>query len=212
MARYFTLNAHYNPATPCIQTSRCPDRREKMQRVGETTWAKMTKINAELFSLTYGAMVTQLIRDFEDMKEVNRQLDQMGYNIGVRLIDEFSAKSGIRQCSNFKETADAIAKIGFKMFLGVNADITHWNTEFSACTLVIYDNPLVEFVELPPQVSGVLWYSNLLCGILKGALASLQMRVDVSFLKDSLQGDETTELRLTFKGMIEETMGDEYKE
>lgn len=33
--------------------------------------------NAELFSLTYGALVVQLIKDYEDYEEVNRQLDKM---------------------------------------------------------------------------------------------------------------------------------------
>lgn len=33
--------------------------------------------NAELFTLTYGAFVVQLIQDYEDYAEVNRQLDIM---------------------------------------------------------------------------------------------------------------------------------------
>ena len=33
--------------------------------------------NAELFSLTYGAMVMQLIEDYEDVVSVNAQLEKM---------------------------------------------------------------------------------------------------------------------------------------
>jgi hypothetical protein len=33
--------------------------------------------NAEIFTLTYGSIVRQLITDFEDLDEVNKQLDQM---------------------------------------------------------------------------------------------------------------------------------------
>lgn len=33
--------------------------------------------NTELFNLTYGAMVAQVIRDFEDPREINAQLEQM---------------------------------------------------------------------------------------------------------------------------------------
>jgi hypothetical protein len=33
--------------------------------------------NAEIFTLTYGSMIRQLISDLEDMEEVNKQLDQM---------------------------------------------------------------------------------------------------------------------------------------
>ena len=49
---------------------------------------------------------------------MNKQLEKMGKNIGERLIDDFLAHSGIGKCANFKETADAIAKVGFKLFLG----------------------------------------------------------------------------------------------
>lgn len=33
--------------------------------------------NAELFTMTYGALVTQLIKDYEDYPAVNKQLDVM---------------------------------------------------------------------------------------------------------------------------------------
>ena len=37
-----------------------------------------------------------------------------GYNIGVRLIDEFLAKSNVSRCIDFRETADVIAKVLFR--------------------------------------------------------------------------------------------------
>ncbi|KAF7838063.1 trafficking protein particle complex subunit 3-like [Senna tora] len=67
--------------------------------------------NAELFTLTYGAIVRQLLTDLEEVDEVNKQLDQMDYNIGIRFIDEFLAKSNVSRCIDFKETAEVIAKI-----------------------------------------------------------------------------------------------------
>ncbi|OQR98166.1 trafficking protein particle complex subunit 3 [Achlya hypogyna] len=180
-------------------------------RAGEAAWAKMPKVNAEFFALTYGAVVTQLIKDFEDLKEVNIQLEKMGYNIGIRLIDEFLAKSGVSACADFKDTAEVIAKVAFKMFLGINVDVASTDMP-SVCSLVMYENPFSEFVELPPQAHGVLSYSNILCGVLRGALEMVQMRVEAKFTKDTLQGDDVTEIRLELKGMIEEAMGDEYKE
>jgi hypothetical protein len=62
----------------------------------------MPKVNSEIFTLTYGALVMQLIRDFEDVNEVNIQLEKIGYNIGIRLIDELLAKAGISTCSDFR--------------------------------------------------------------------------------------------------------------
>jgi hypothetical protein len=46
---------------------------------------------------------------------VNRQLDKMGYNIGMRLIEDFLAKSNTGACANFKETAEAISKVGYHL-------------------------------------------------------------------------------------------------
>ncbi|KAF7014520.1 unnamed protein product [Triticum aestivum] len=77
---------------------------------GDALFASVERVNAELFTLTYGAIVRQLLTDLEEVEEVNKQLDQMGYNIGTRLVDEFLAKSNVSNCADFKETADTIAK------------------------------------------------------------------------------------------------------
>ncbi|KAI9257644.1 hypothetical protein BY458DRAFT_535238 [Sporodiniella umbellata] len=46
--------------------------------LGDEVWkGKVEKINAELFTLTYGSMVVQLVKDFEDYSEVNKQLEKM---------------------------------------------------------------------------------------------------------------------------------------
>ncbi|GAU46183.1 hypothetical protein TSUD_93700 [Trifolium subterraneum] len=67
-------------------------------RSGDAIFANIERVNAELFTLTYGAIVRQLLTDLEEVEEVNKQLDQMGYNIGIRLIDEFLAKSNVSRC------------------------------------------------------------------------------------------------------------------
>lgn len=77
--------------------------------VGRT---RVDKVNAELVTLTYGTIVTQLCADYEsDYVQVNQQLDKMGYNIGMRLIEDFLSKSNIPRCGNFRETADMISKV-----------------------------------------------------------------------------------------------------
>jgi len=67
--------------------------------------------NAELFTLTYGAVVAQLLKDLEDYSEVNKHLEKMGYDIGVRLIEEFLARSNVRRCKDFRETGEVISKV-----------------------------------------------------------------------------------------------------
>ena len=57
-----------------------------------------------------------------------------GHGMGTRVIDELLAKSSVGSCADFRETAEVIAKVGFKMFLGVTAGVSGWtqdDTEFS---------------------------------------------------------------------------------
>lgn len=45
--------------------------------MGEAAFSKVEKINSELFSLTYGAIVTQLLKDYEEVDATNAQLEKM---------------------------------------------------------------------------------------------------------------------------------------
>jgi hypothetical protein len=59
-----------------------------------------------------------------------------GYNIGIRLIDEFLAKSKVGRCTSFKETAEVVAKQGLQLFLNIQANVTKWNDDGTRCSLV----------------------------------------------------------------------------
>jgi hypothetical protein len=120
-----------------------------------------------------------------------------GYNIGVRLIEDFLARSNWGRCQDLKETADVIAKVctttinihslgclvilkteafnlsmqvAFKMFLGVTANVTNYDAKKKEFSLVLEDNPLVDYVELPEEYKETLLFSNILCGVIRGAL------------------------------------------
>ncbi|XP_026406831.1 trafficking protein particle complex subunit 3-like isoform X1 [Papaver somniferum] len=188
-------------------------------RSGDAIFANVERVNAELFSLTYGAMVRQLLTDLEEVEEVNKQLDQMGYNIGIRLIDEFLAKSNVSSCADFKESADVIAKacflcskkssnttpnyVGFKMFLGVTATVANWDADGTSCSLILEDNPLVDFVELPDTCQG-LYYCNVLSGVIRGALEMVSMKTEVTWVRDMLRGDDAYELRVKLLKQVPE--------
>lgn len=166
-------------------------------------------MNAELVTLTYGTIVAQLCQDYDnDYREVNKQLDKMGYNIGMRLIEDYLAKSTMGRCANFRETGEIIAKVrtavpgtylrdiyiyliiahcchelmlintlaraqvGFKIFLNISPTVTNWTSDNNQFSLVFDENPLADFVELPDdgRAQDELWYSTILCGVLRGAL------------------------------------------
>lgn len=60
-------------------------------------------------------------------------------------------------------------QVGFKMFLGVTASVSNWDPEGTTCSIILEDNPLVDFVELPDTCQG-LYYCNILSGVVRGAL------------------------------------------
>lgn len=235
---------------------------------GNALWNKVPKANAELFALTYGALVTEVLRDYgattntatssggttannkdndnnndntnanNSIQQVNEQLENMGHSIGVRCVDEYLAKlsTAAPVCKTFFDTAEVLAKSAFKMFLGITADVVippsqqQDNTSSGddgnspqpqVYSLYLQDNPLSIFVELPEQYTNkdtignntpMLEYNALYCGIIRGALEMLNMRVECTFIRSTLRGDDVNEIRVELKEVIAEGAGDDYKD
>lgn len=65
------------------------------------------------------------------------------------------------------------------MYLGITPSITNWSPGGDEFSLILENNPLVDFVELPDNHSSLI-YSNLLCGVLRGALEMVSQRLSSS--------------------------------
>lgn len=162
------------------------------------------KVNSELFTLTYGALVSQLLKDYDNVEDVNKQLDRMGYNIGIRLIEDFLARTQSTRCYDFKETAEKI-QLGFRIYLGISPTISNWSASGDEFSLVFETNPLLEFVELPDHCTN-LKYCNILTGVLRGACEMIQLDITSKFTQDQLKGDNVTELRVKFIKTIQDAI------
>lgn len=173
---------------------------------GEDIWKnKVEKVNAELFIMTYGVIVQQLCQDFNnDYVKINDNLFSMGYNIGVRLIEDFLARTALPRCPNMVMTSEVISKIAFKIFLNITPLIDNWNSNKDTFSLILVENPLAEFVELPQDARKQLWYSNIICGVLKGALEMVQLDCDVNFVSDVLRGDASTEIKVKLNKILKD--------
>ena len=132
---------------------------------------------------------TRLIEDFLARSNMGRCAD-------FREVGEVVAKvSGdvawaVMVVLNDLNCADVFGlQVGFKSFLNITPNVTHSaqapassptrtsmpppqaNAAGSSFTLSFDENPLAEFVELPEEaLEGGLWFSNVLCGVLRGAL------------------------------------------
>ena len=79
-------------------------------------------MKTEVLSLTYGCLIRQIIEDCEnDIASANKEIEQVGYNIGSRMIDLFLAKTtnlDDQPCSNFKAIMEKVS-VGFRFALGM---------------------------------------------------------------------------------------------
>lgn len=89
-----------------------------------------------------------------------------------------------------------LGRQAFKMFLGISADVVGWDETEKVCSLVMKENPLNDFVVLPANLRQQLWYSNVLVGIIQGALEMINLKVKATFMKDTLRGDNEIEIKV----------------
>jgi hypothetical protein len=94
------------------------------------------------------------------------------------------------------------------MFLGVTAEVANFDQDGKAFSLILNENPLSDFVVLPLQYQK-LCYSNVLCGVIRGSLEMLNMKVNVYFKKDTLRGQDQNEIRVELKEIVKDRYEDD---
>ncbi|KAI6171634.1 Trafficking protein particle complex subunit [Aphelenchoides besseyi] len=158
-------------------------------------------MNSDLFSLTYGAFVMDVIRDREQVDDVNRQLEKIGYNMGQRMADDFLAKNPrIGRCASMHQLAEILAKQALKTYLGVQATVQY--NAADEFQMQLDANPLGEFVEIPEEQKN-LRYSQIICGAIRGALEAMHMEVSAQLISDIPQ---PTIVRVKFLRVLHESM------
>lgn len=80
------------------------------------------------------------------------------------------------------------------MFLNITPTVTHWSSDNKQFSLIFDENPLADYVELPDdgKSQDELWYSNILCGVLRGALEMVSAAVWARDCHDSSRDNRCT--------------------
>ena len=47
-------------------------------------------------------VIKDVLQDYDNVDEVNRQLEKMGYNIGVRIVEDFLARTNSGKCTDLR--------------------------------------------------------------------------------------------------------------
>lgn len=91
------------------------------------------------------------------------------------------------------------------MFLGFSGELVEssFSDSQSFSIKLPPNNPFVDFVELPSEMSSLV-YGNLLCGVIKGALEAVRIETECFFSKDVLRGDEYSEITVSLKKQLQE--------
>lgn len=110
------------------------------------------------------------------------------------------------RCRTFAQATESVALIGLRMFLGITATVTELHDYPDNFSLVLSSNPLTLFVELPEgPMRRHLCYSNIICGVLMGALALVGFQAEVRMVQEKLRGDPVDELVIRYTGKDRET-------
>lgn len=79
------------------------------------------------------------------------------------------------------------------MFLGVYPTVVNWSSDGRECILSLEDNPLIEWVDLSQDSysNNPLYYCQLYCGMICGALEMVQIQVKCAVCQDPLLDSST---------------------
>lgn len=153
----------------------------------------------------------RLLKDIEDLKEINAKIDQIGYNIGLRLIDDVIDNLNTdtrgdheRTPQQLMEELIRICLLNYLRITGIDIKLTA-EKEYS---ILFSENPLNLYVELPEKYKDLI-YSNIICGILRGMLEVANFKVECSLENDMLKGSRNYEIKLKLIEVMEEKFIDD---
>ena len=172
----------------------------------ESLYEERKQNKVELLTFMYGSLLVRLTKDIKDINELNTKIENIGYEMGKRLLDDLIDDFQKKIDSSNSKLMEILIKQLAQYYLGIIASLNQLSEK--EYHLVFNENPISFYVELPEELND-LCYSNIICGIFRGMLEVSGFEIKCEFVKDKMKGDDVNDLKIELVKIIEERFIDD---
>jgi len=151
--------------------------------------SKRTRVQKEVIALHYGTLVSEMVKVYDgNTLHINSALKNLGISGGHTMIEEvlselMGVEEIIKAVQSFYNVLEVVTYYGMKLHFGITADCIAIEGRSEALYIVLHDNPLETFVNVPLSMKSSLHYSNLIVGIIQGCLEAMNIVSRCEFVR-----------------------------
>lgn len=138
--------------------------------------------SVDFSALIYGSLVSSLLEMTENVEDVNKKLDEIGYRIGLRLAHEFARDKKLDVCKTPQAVIDRVIIPNWENFIGrskAKCQIINEKTFKLSFDPSVY----TQNVTIPELYSGVK-FTAMLPGVLRGIFEIFHQEVLTTLAED----------------------------
>ena len=142
----------------------------------------MTAGAVEFSALVYGSFVASMLELTEDVEEVNKKLDEIGYRIGLRLAHDFGKDSSLERIDNADKVINDVIVRKWSTLSGSKTPVQVTKEEDNKYVLAFAPSVFTQNVQIPELYKGVQ-FTGMLPGALRGIFEIFHWRVTAKLLE-----------------------------
>lgn len=137
--------------------------------------------SVDFSALIYGSLVNSLLEMTEDVNEVNKKLEEIGYRIGLRLAHEFAREKNLERVESPEKLISDVLIKNWPNIAGKNASCKSNSQGDNTFIMTFQPSIFTEYVTIPELYNGIQ-YTAMLPGVLKGIFEIFHYEAEVSLL------------------------------
>ncbi|KAL7677823.1 hypothetical protein ACOME3_004056 [Neoechinorhynchus agilis] len=160
------------------------DSSNRKEIVGTVSFEEIhdTKISQELFMLTYGSLVSHLLKKYDGNFEVRSSFFDR-HSDDRYIIHDFIAHHPCGDCKNLKEQLGSSIESAFVFYLNTVVKTFDWSADNHRFHIRFDQLSLMRTMGTTMSIGGVLHW-KFIAGMLKGALENLKYRTEIDIVHD----------------------------